>query len=192
MSVTQVGARIGSEKFSSQLSERARLRVVLGALAGIQANEESNQLHRGEVRAHEVRVRHLEHHGTNERIERRCLVASCGGRCRAEPEARDGGARLQRLDTCTGSEVMNLVDDEEAKPLADRVHMTKRALESEDGNALDAPLSVPDHPDAFAEATLELCDPGRSECSGRTQNRARQAGFEEGRDRNPRLAGARG
>ncbi len=47
--------------------------------------------------------------------------------------------------------MMNLVDDQESEPIAERVQVTERALEGQHRDVLDAPLTVADKPYRLVE-----------------------------------------
>lgn len=119
------------------------------------------------MRADEIAEAKLEDDWPDEHVEAcRLLGATLGSGCR-QSQPRDGGGRLEGLDARTGSEMMRLVRDQEAEPVAEPVHVTERALEREDGHAFDAPLSVADEADGLAQTALELGDPRGRERSRR-------------------------
>jgi hypothetical protein len=71
----------------------------------------------------EIGVAHLEDHRADELVESRRSVGSCVGCGCGQTEPRDGGRCFECLDPRPAPEVMDLVDDEQPKAVADRVHV---------------------------------------------------------------------
>src|SRR5947207_11276279 len=110
---------------------------------------------RGKIGSCEVGNGELEYGSTQQLDE--AMASRCRGRSCRQPKAQGRRTHLQRFIADSVSEMMRFIDDEDAEPMTDSIHVPPGTLEGRDRDRPEVPLSVAE--DAWFTAR-EL--PGRS------------------------------
>ena len=167
------------------------LGVVLGALLGRELDRDPLGVVLRQVVAGELddvlAVRDRADEGRELRL---ATVAALGSR--REPQAKGREARARRERVARPRQVVALVEDDEAEPGAEVLHVQERRVVGRDGDRLHVVLATADEPDRAPEGRAEQVEPLSDQVErGRDDERA-AALVVDGEERHVALAGPRG